>query len=188
MSSGNFQKNLPAVVAENAAPDLIEADRDDRRRQSLDDLLEAAVERQQEAVCVKRPSAKMHTSSPPARASLAARSDLTMARGPLAAVDGDHRPSAAGDGTAHILAKAAQMTKADETPLRRQKQQPIDVADVVADQQHSAGLRHILQTDHTDPVDGVRQQPQQGAHKGHRPAPQRSDEQHDPNDNGGVGK
>ena len=46
---GHFQKQPAAAIAEDAAPDLFETDRDDRRRTLLEDLLEAAVEGQQEA-------------------------------------------------------------------------------------------------------------------------------------------
>ena len=49
MHCGHFQKNLPALVAENASPNLIEADRHDGYWRSLDDLLHAAVERKHEA-------------------------------------------------------------------------------------------------------------------------------------------
>ena len=50
---GQFLRQLPkdtaAEEAENAAPDLIQADREDRRPDMPDDLLEAAGERQHEA-------------------------------------------------------------------------------------------------------------------------------------------
>ena len=40
-----FPQKAPAIVAKNAAPDIIEANRDDGDRASLDDLLETAMER-----------------------------------------------------------------------------------------------------------------------------------------------
>src|SRR5262249_56633356 len=44
-----FPEELPALIAEDASPDVIGVNRDDGNRTALNDLLETALERQQEA-------------------------------------------------------------------------------------------------------------------------------------------
>ena len=44
--------------------------------------------------------------------------------------------------------------------MRRQQQQPIEITDVIADEQSAARRRHVLPAAHAQPVDRVRQKPQ----------------------------
>src|SRR5262249_36724631 len=75
-------QHLAALVTEDAAPNMIQADRDDRHGGAFEDLLKAAMNGSKKPVREMCPSAKMHTNSPRRNASPAARSDSTMARGP----------------------------------------------------------------------------------------------------------
>src|SRR6516225_2307723 len=80
-------------------------------------------------VRVMPPSAKMHTTSPAANASLAVRSDWIMARGP--AVDRNHARDAQDESHSRNAREWRPDDKTHASRLRRQDQDGVDPADVV---------------------------------------------------------
>ena len=155
-----FHERTPVLKAEEAAPDAIEVDRNDRHVQPFDDPLESALERQQVARAADcafgercRPRGRL-------RSSWRARSmdSMTPARSA-----GGHR------NRVHQAQSAAQATRLevglidhepDEALHAGADQEAVDIGDVVGHQQRRAARGDVLAADDANPVERMREQPQ----------------------------
>ena len=164
---GNAHRPLPeeraALEAEDAAPDAIEVDRDDRHVEPVDDPLEAALERQQVAGAADRAFREdaddvavlqLLPRAPRSRRPPRGRPPTGIACSILSS--GLHRP---------VLVVRLVDQEADEALDARADQRAVDVRQVVADEQRRAARRHVLLAVDADPVDRVREQPEAEAHE-----------------------
>ncbi len=111
------------------------------------------------------PSAKMHTTSPAASASLAARSDWMIARGPAWLIDRDDAHHAQDQPQKRHAQKRRPDHEADLAPLRCENDEGIDPADMVGDQQGRSGRGDVLQAVHAQAVQRMAEQPERQTHQ-----------------------
>ena len=159
----HLPQDAAAGPAEDAAPHLVEADGDDRRLGVLDDLLEAAGERQHQAGARDAPLGEDADHFPAGQGVGRLPQRLDDAARPGAAVDGNDARHAQKVADAPGVEKRGEDHEADEPALRRQQQQPVDVADVVADEQRRAGRGHVFLAERAHAVKGAPDHPQQAA-------------------------
>src|SRR5262249_30898805 len=150
-------ENQPAAaIAEDAAPDLVEADRDDRRRGPLDDLLKAAVERQQEAGAGEAALGEDADDFAPGQGVTGQPQRLDDGSRAGRAVDGDDARPAQEVPEAPAARPAGKDDKMDESSLGKEQKEPVQVADVVANEQGGTGGRHVVAPEDADAVKQVR--------------------------------
>ena len=131
-------QNLAALIAENAAPDVVEADWNDGHGRPFEDLLEAALEGQHEARLhsaprrrCKRPRPEQGVAGVPQRLDNGAGAHRGVHRDDAAPLEDETDAAGADEGGPD--------QEANEARLRRDEEKPVNVADVVADQQERAG-------------------------------------------------
>ena len=154
-----FPEELAFLEAEDAAPHLVEMHRDDRHLEPVDDLLEAALERQHVAGAADR--ALGEDADHVARLQFLAR--------PLDRAERAARPAAAGRDRAHQGEQLAQHRHLEERRVDHEAhealhagadQQAVDEGEMVGDQQRRPVQRHVIRVHDADAVDAVRQHPQ----------------------------
>ena len=147
------------MEAEDAAPHAIEMHGNYRHIQSLDDLFQAALKRQQVAGPADRTFGE--------DADHVALSQF-LARIPNGSCDFAHGPAADRHGFGqtkepverlHFVIRAPHH-EADEALDRRANQEPVDVRHMVGNQQRRAARRHVLRSHDPDLVQRVRRHPQ----------------------------
>mgnify|MGYP007056984869 CR=1 FL=1 len=172
-ASRQFPDEAFLLEAENAAPDPVQADRDDRRLEALHDPFETAPEGQH------LPDA--------GDLALGKNADhLAVANGLGGRPQGgDHLPRANLGGNRNGLHQAGQPShqrllvetlvdhEADRPVRRRLQQQGVDQGQVITDKKRPALLRNMLPSLDPDPVKGAGHYPEDKPQQGIREQPQR---------------
>ena len=153
-------EELPALEAEDAAPDAVQIDGDDRHVEPVDDPLEAALERQQ----VARPADRALGED----ADDVALSELVTGRG-----ERRHDVPRSGGADRDRLHRAHQPVNRPQLVIRlvdHEPDEPLDASrrraapstkrQVIADEQRRAARRHVLLADDPDAVERVREEPE----------------------------
>ena len=153
-------KELPALIAEDAAPDVIDANRNDRRRAAFDDLLEPALKGQQEAGARDAPlredahdlAFRQCLTGSAQRLDDGARAARPLDRNDVGHAHEKAEPPDARVGRPHEKANLAFLPGKD--------QERIDVADVIRDQERRPRFGNVLETLHAQSVEGATHDPQ----------------------------